>query len=216
MQRRLKKSVVYGLYGLAFCLMLGGLFFIESTSGEENFASVDEEYQYVSKNILDKVKEDIPVVASETEKTTINRPYTNESVKIVKDYYNTSDDEATQKNSLIYYEDTYIQSSGVSYGLEEQFDVVAILDGSVKEVKEDNILGNIITIEHDNGIISTYQSVSDITVKKGDTVKQGDVIAKSSTSNISADLGNHLYFELVINGANVDPEDYFDVSIDEV
>lgn len=215
MQRRLKKSVVYGLYGLAFCFMLGGLFFIESTSKDDKFSSSDEEYQYVSKNILDEVKDDIPVVANEDEKV-INRPYTNESVKIVKDYYNSNDDEATQKNSLIYYEDTYIQSSGVSYGLEEQFDVVAILDGSVTEVSEDNLLGNIITIEHDNGIISTYQSVSDITVKKGDTVKQGDVIAKSSTSNISADLGNHLYFELVINGANVDPEDYFDKSIDEV
>ena len=90
------------------------------------------------------------------------------------------------------------------------------MDGKVTDVKDDDILGNVVTIEHDNGIISSYQSITDIKVKKGDTVKQGDVIAISSTSNISTDLGNHLYFELIINGTNVDPEDYYDKCIDEI
>ena len=212
MQRRLKKSVVYVLYGLAFCFMIGGLFFIEKISKDKSFTPVEEDYQYVSKNILDSDDDEVPVVANGK---TINRPYNNENVKIVKDYYDYADDEKTQQNAIIYYEDTYLQSSGISYGLEEQFDVLAILDGTVKEVKEDNLLGNTITIEHENGIVSTYQSISDISVKQGDTVKQGDVIAKSSTSNISADLGNHLYFELIINGANVDPENYYDKTVDE-
>ena len=64
--------------------------------------------------------------------------------------------------------------------------------------------------------MSTYQSITDISVKEGDLVKQGDVIAKSSTSNISTDLGNHLYFELILNGSTVDPEDYFDKSLNEL
>lgn len=211
MQRKLKKQVVYGLYGLAFCFMIGGLFFIESTSNKKDFSSSEEDYQYVSKNIFEDIE--IPVIATND---IINRPYTDESVEIVKGYYDYSADEESQKNSIIYYENTYMPSSGVSYGKEEQFDVVSILDGTVTEVTEDTTLGNSITIEHDNGIISIYQSVANISVAKGDQVKQGDIIASSSTSNISSDLGNHLYFELVINGTTVNPENYYEKSIDEV
>lgn len=214
MHRRLKKSVVYVLYGIAFLFMLGGLFFIDSSS-KETITPVSEEYKYVSEDIIDKAK-DLPVNVIDDKKVTIIKPYTDTNVKIVKNYYNISDDEKTQENSLIYYEDTYIPSSGVSYGTENTFDVIAILDGKVTDVKDDDILGNVITIEHDNGIISSYQSITDIKVKKGDNVKQGDIIAISSTSNISTDLGNHLYFELMINGANVDPEDYYDKYIDEI
>ena len=121
-----------------------------------------------------------------------------------------------EESSLIYYEDTYIQSSGVAYSKGESFDVVSILDGTVGEVKEDTILGNVITIEHENGITSVYHSVSDISVKAGDQVTGGQVIAKSSTSNISTELENHLYFELIINGVCVNPEGYYDKSVNEI
>lgn len=211
MQRRLKKRVVYGLYGVAFCFMIGGLFFIESASNKSDFSSEEEDYQYVSRNIFEDIE--IPVIATNDK---INRPYTDETVKIAKGYYDYLADEESQKNSIIYYENTYMQSSGVSYGKEEQFDVVSILDGTVTEVTEDTTLGNSITIEHDNGIISIYQSITNISVAKGDQVKQGDIIANSSTSNISSDLGNHLYFELIVNGTTVNPENYYDKSIDEV
>lgn len=214
MKRRLKKSVVYVLYGFAFVIMLGGLFFIDSSSEKVNLDS-SEDYKYVSKDIIDTVK-DIPVNVIEDTKVLINKPYNDESVKIVKNYYSVTDDEDTQKNSIIFYENTYLPSSGISYGNDADFDILAILDGKVLEVREDEILGNVITIEHSNGIVSSYQSVADIRVKADDMVKQGDIIAKSSTSNISTDLGNHLYFELMINGSNVDPEDYFGKCIDEI
>ena len=220
MQRRLKKSVIYVLYGMAFCFMLIGLLFMEKSHDfsdnhqDDTYKQIEEENNYVSRIITDKIN-DIPVVA-DTKDIKINRPYNNDNIKIVKNYYNINDDEETQQNSLIYYGDTYLQSSGISYGLEESFDVLAILDGKVTEVKEDEILGNVVTIEHSNGFMSTYQSITDISVKEGDLVKQGDVIAKSSTSNISTDLGNHLYFELILNGSTVDPEDYFDKSLNEL
>ncbi|MBQ9318615.1 MAG: M23 family metallopeptidase [Bacilli bacterium] len=220
MQRRLKKSVVYVLYGLGFVFMLVGLLIISknkigySSDYEISGETENDINQYVSKIITDTV-EDMPVV-SENKTDIIKRPYNNNNITIVKNYYNVNDDEETQQNSLLFYGDTYIQSSGVSYGLDEQFEVLSILNGKVTDIKEDDILGNVITIEHDNDIISVYQSVTDILVKVGDEVNQGDVIAKSSTSNIATDLGNHLYFELIINGVNVDPEDYFDRNINEM
>ncbi len=209
MNRRLKRPVVYSLYVIGFGLLLGGILLLEVNNKKLDTKNPD--YQYVSKTGI--TREDIPVVNT---KTTIIRPYTDSDVKIVKNFYNYQGTEDEQKESIIYYQDTYMPSSGVSYGKDNEFDIVAILDGKVIKVSEDDTVGKIITIEHDNGIVSTYESIKDITVKEGDTVKQGMKIATSSTANITSDLKNHLYFELSIKEKIVNPEDYFDKSIDEI
>ena len=209
MTRRLKRPAVYSLYAIGISMLIGGIVLLETSS--KKLDSKNPDYQYVSKTGI--TREDIPVVNT---KTTIIRPYTDSDVKIVKNYYNYQGTEDEQKESIIYYEDTYMPSSGVSYGKDEEFDVVAILDGKVTKVSNDDTLGNIVTIEHENGIVSTYESIKDITIKEGDTVKQGDKLATSSTANITSDLKNHLYFELSVKEQIVNPEDYFDKSIDEI
>lgn len=208
MKRQLKKSVVYGLYATSFALLVGGITLLGFATKKVS----EPEYEYVSKGILD-YEENIKVVNTAN---TISRPYTDTSVTIAKSYYDYKGEAESQERSLIFYEDTYMQSSGVAYSKGEVFDVVSILDGTVKEVKEDTTLGNIITIDHQNGITSVYQSVSDISVKAGDVVTSGQIIAKSSTSNISTELENHLYFELIVNGICVNPESYYDKSVNEI
>lgn len=209
-KRVLKKSVVYSLYGLSFCLLLGGVILLNVANSSKSLSSNQEDYSLVSRGLFDTAE----TVVNSKEK--IIKPYTDEDIQIVKNYYDYKADEETQKGSLIYYENTYLQSSGVSYGKKDSFDVITILDGTVKEVKEDTTLGNVIIIEHANNIISTYQSLTDIKVKQGDKVSQGDVLAKSGTSNISSDLNNHLYFELAVDGITVNPENYYNKSIDEL
>jgi len=208
MKRQLKKSVVYGLYGLSFTLLVGGIALLGFSVKDLN----KQEESYVSKGILD-YEEKVPVVSDEVK---ITRPYIDTNVVVSKNFYDYLAESKEQEESLIYYEGTYMPSSGVSYSKGDAFDVVAILDGTVKEVSDDTTLGNVITIEHENGITSVYQSIGDITIKVNDTVTKGQVIAKSSTSNISTDLGNHLYFELIIDGICVDPENYYDKSINEI
>lgn len=208
MKRQLKKSVVYGLYGLSFTLLVGGIALLGFSVKDLNKQGTN----YVSKGILD-YEEKVPVVSDEVK---ITRPYIDTEVKVSKNFYDYLAEAGEQEQSLIYYEGTYMPSSGVSYSKGDVFDVVAILDGTVKSVKEDTTLGNVITIEHENGITSVYQSVGEIAIKVNETVSKGQVIAKSSVSNISTDLGNHLYFELIIDGICVDPENYYDKSINEI
>lgn len=208
MKRQLKKSVVYSLYVLSFLLLVGGVAILGFSTKQVS----EQEDKYVSKGILD-YEEKVPVVNNEIK---IVRPYTDTDVKVVKNFYDYQAEAKEQESSLIYYEGTYMQSSGVSYSKQDSFDVVSILDGTVKEVKEDSTLGNVVTIEHENGITSIYQSINEISVSANDTVVGGQVIAKSSTSNISTELGNHLYFELIVDGVCVNPETYYDKSIDEL
>jgi len=207
-KRRLKKSVVYVLYGISFALLLSGVLLL----GVATEDSASDTFEYVSKSILD-FEEEVKVINSNNK---IIRPYNDANVKIVKDFYDYKGEQKNQEESLIYYENTYMPSSGVSYSNGEKFEVVSVLEGTVTDVKEDTITGNSITIEHANGITSIYQSITNITVKKGDIINAGFVIGTSSTSNIRKDLNNHLYFELIIDGVCVDPENYYDKLVNEI
>lgn len=206
--RRLRKSAVYLLYSVGFVLLVGLAYLIE---GIFTNRTLEDNTTYVSDTILqDEVKQ---VIATDIK---IARPYQDGEVKILKDYYDYQADEQSQVNSIIVYENTYLQNSGICYGGKEEFDVTAILDGTVVEVTEDETLGTTIQIEHKNNIISIYQSLKNVVLKVGDTVSQGDVIAQAGTNNLNKDLGNHLHFELIINGQLVDPENYFDKSLNEL
>lgn len=209
-ERRLKKSVVYFLYATGFVIAVTTLYLIEMAIYNANFHG-EEDLNYVDKIILDD--QNIPVVSVSS---TFTRPYTAEGVTILKGFYDMKSDEKTQQDSLIYHEGTYLQSSGVAYGSKEVFDVLSIYDGIVISVKQDTLLGGIVQVRHNNGIVSIYQSLSEIQVKENDSITKGSVIGKSGTSNLSKELGNHLHFELIYNGQTVNPEEYFDKTIDDL
>ena len=204
---RLKKSA----YVLIFIFIFIFVFTFIYTSNinldnQEEVTKVSNEYEV-------EYEENIPVVKEET---AINRPYKDENVKILKNFYNFQDDEKTQENSIIYYESTYMQNSSVAYGGVDSFDVISILDGKVIKVTQDDLVGSVIEIEHENNIISVYQSVDNIKVKVNDQVKQGDVIATSGTSTINKDLNSHLLFELVVNNEISNPENFFGKKLSEI
>lgn len=206
--RRLKKSVIYGIYSLAFIAMIGLIYLVESNIPKKQFNN--NEYSYVSKTIFDDV---IPVVKTEEK---ITRPYTADDVKIIKTYYDYKGEETSQQNSIIYYENTYMQSSGVSYGKNDKFDVVSILPGTVEEIKEDELLGKVVKIKHNDNVISLYQCLSETTINEGDTVIEGQVIGQSGTCNLEKDIKNHVYFELLINNETVNPEDYYGKTLKDI
>ena len=197
-QRKVKKNVLIScILGL---LALTTLTLTELKLNEKK----EDEDSHVNKTIFENK---IPVVAT---KEIIARPYTDSTIKIKTNYYNPKDDEETQKNSLILFENTYLPSTGIDYQTDYDFDVVSILDGIVVTVREDQTLGKLVEIKHKDNIISSYQSLSEISVKEGDEVKQGQIIGKSGMANIQKDMGSHLHFELTVNSKTVDPEEYYD------
>ena len=135
-------------------------------------------------------------------------PYTDQTVKIGKTYYDYLAEEASQENAIIKHYNTYIQNTGIDYVGNNIFDVVAILDGTVEKIVEDDSTGKTIEIKHGDNSISIYGSLSEIIVKKGDTVNQGQQIGKSGTNELDKEMGNHLHFEVYNNGQNMNPEVY--------
>ncbi len=91
--------------------------------------------------------------------------------------------------------------------------VYAIASGTITNVYTNYLEGGVIEISHDNGIKSLYKSLDSVSVKSGDYVKQGDVIASVSTSMArELNTGAHLHFEMFENDISVNPNNYIDFS----
>lgn len=202
--------VVYGGCVLAF---LFSMHFAQRFANGVMFSN-NEDLEYVDGEITENnSNNDIPVVSTSV---TIVRPYLDSSVSIGKTFYDYEGTEEDQEKSIIFYEDTYMQNSGVDYTSENVFDVVSILDGTVISVEENDILGTTIEVRHSNNLISVYQSLSEVMVEENMQIIQGQIIARSGTSNINKDLGNHLHFELYYNGKIVNPEEYYNRNVNEL
>ena len=66
--------------------------------------------------------------------------------------------------------------------------------------------GYVVKISHGNGIQTYYGHCSELYVSTGDTVEAGDVIAAVGSTGNST--GNHLHFEVRVNGEVVNPQNY--------
>ncbi len=208
-KRKLKPFVVPAVYILSLAMLLTSVYFIEKIINNVVFKSEDvtevEEVEDVVSEDTD-VTNDMPVVNTEPQ---IIKPYVNESVKVVKNYYDYQADNASQEESILYYGDTYMQNSGIDYASDAEFEVVSILDGVITEIVDDEIMGKTVKIKHSNDLVSVYQSMGTVDFKVNDNVGQGAIIGVSGENNISRDLGNHLHFELYYKGNVVNPDDYY-------
>ena len=81
--------------------------------------------------------------------------------------------------------------------------VVATADGTIIDAGNFFFSGNMIYIDHGQGIISLYAHMDRINVKPGDKVKQGQLIGAVGTTGRST--GPHLHFAVFANKTLIDP-----------
>ena len=209
-KRRLKPAVKISLISFGVFLLLLVSITIINNNEAKKVINANDDYTYVNDYIFDSY---YPVI-SQDEK--ISKPYTSEKVSIYKNFYDKDAEEAEQQKSIIYHEGIYMQNTGVLYTSNNTFDVVSILDGTVKNIKEDSLMGNIVEIEHTNNLTTVYQSLGEVKVKVGDKVKQGDIIATSGQNKIATDTSNALHFEVFYKGEVFNPEEFYLLDYNEV
>lgn len=95
---------------------------------------------------------------------------------------------------------------GVSIKTKEEKDVLATCDGKVKEVKNLD-KGNLIIIDHEDGVESYYNLVNNPSIKIGDEVKKGTSIGKSS--KVASDT-YEMEFKIRYMGQFKEPSNYVD------
>ena len=206
-KRRLKKFVLPTLY-----LMIMAFLFI-SISFLSVFMDKKVEYKNMAVNAI---RDDgVPVVNVVTTQE-ITKPFIDERVSVDKTYYDLSDNEGKQENSLIYYEKTYLQNSGTLYSSNDEFEIQAVLDGTVTNVDTDDILGNVVEITHNSNLKTIYYSLSDVIVNKDDKVVQGTILGKSGNNRLSTNKSNYLLFEVYYNGSTINPENFYNMKLEDL
>ena len=94
--------------------------------------------------------------------------------------------------------------TGIDIANKLNTEIVSATDGVItKTEKMNKYYGNNIEIEKD-GVIFKYAHLNKINVKKGDSIKQGEVIGLMGSTGMST--GSHLHFEIKINNRTIDPE----------
>ncbi len=211
-KRKLKAFVLPTVYVLVIGILFISISYIGTALQNGNSYSSD-----LSIDALEDTNVST-VIKDEENVTTVQivKPFTSESVSISKSYYNKDDDEETQQNSLVYYEQTYLQNSGVLYSSDETFDVISVYDGTVTNVTEDEILGNVIEITHNTNLKTVYYSLGEIMVAKDDVVSAGDIIAKSGDNKLDDEKDNCLLFEVYYNGFTLNPEEFYTMNINDL
>lgn len=86
--------------------------------------------------------------------------------------------------------------------------IVAANHGKVIFVGEIGIYGNVVVLDHGYGIHSLYGHLNQSNVQEGDRVEKGEQIATSGESGLA--FGDHLHFEIRVNGIPVNPVEWFD------
>ncbi len=95
---------------------------------------------------------------------------------------------------------------GIDIGASTGSDILAAAGGTVTISTYSSSAGNYIMISHGGGVSTVYMHCSQRLVEVGDTVSQGQVIAKVGSTGYST--GPHLHFEIRSGGGNVDPSLY--------
>lgn len=95
--------------------------------------------------------------------------------------------------------------SGIDIETEIGTPIRAALDGQVIKVEVDDSLGRLVMIEHRGGLTTVYANCSEVLVKEGDVISQGQIIAKVGKS-ISGK--GQLHFEIREGEQPVDPLKY--------
>ncbi len=202
MKRKLKGYVLPILVGSVLGILLNVYLSFRGTG----VSSIPEDFNYVSQGIINNT---MPVLSYDD---VLIRPYQTDKINVIKRFY----DEENKELGIIYFKDTYIQSSGILYNSDEEYNVISILDGEVINIRQDDLLGNTVEIKHTDNLISSYQGLKNVYVHKGDQINQNTIIGKAGEIKLNETYQNALLFELIKDGHYINPDKYFDKKIREL
>ncbi|MBD1383223.1 M23 family metallopeptidase [Metabacillus arenae] len=186
-------------------------------------------YQSVSNNISDNLAGDNPskgtsykgeeAVEVNAQAESFATPALDpDAVKVIKKFYDLDGSKEDQEAALVFYNNTYHPNKGIDLAKEDgkEFDVTASLSGTVVKAEKDPILGQVIELEHTNGVVTVYQSLAEAKVQAGDKVEQNEVIGTAGNNLFNEEGGVHVHFEIRKDGVALNPSQYLDKPVSSI
>ncbi len=147
---------------------------------------------------------DVPDNRDETKTTynDLNRPYSGYYLlplnsKVVKDY---SDGDMVYSKTM----DDWRTHNGIDISGNIGDNAIAVQDGTILEVISDELWGEVVVIQHGNGLKARYCGVK-ATVKPDEKIEQGQVIGTVVAIPLEEKDGVHIHLETEVDGKSVDP-----------
>jgi murein DD-endopeptidase MepM/ murein hydrolase activator NlpD len=97
---------------------------------------------------------------------------------------------------------------GIDIASTKQAEVRAAAAGIVVHADYLGIYGNMVLLDHGQGLFSLYSHLSQSNVSEGDTVESDTPIGRTGTSGMAG--GDHLHFSMLVNGIFVTPVEWWD------
>jgi len=92
---------------------------------------------------------------------------------------------------------------GVDFGAPTGTPIRAVADGTVTTAGRNGGHGNYVALDHEGPYATSYSHLSSISVKRGQKVRQGDVIGRVGATGLAT--GPHLHYQFFVNGEYRDP-----------
>ena len=193
-KRNIIKFTIVGVIGLAVTISAAVL--VAFTAPKDVPTSIPNNTANISKN---------NEVVEVSNKVTYTLPMNNAS--IAKDYSSTE----------LQYNETLKQwqiHKAIDFLAGDDLNVFSISSGTVSNVYNNYLEGNVVEITHANGLVSVYKSMGEVVVKAGDNVTTGQLLGVAGVSMAEEqNSGAHLHFELYENGKKIDPANYLDLGV---
>ncbi len=176
-------------------LKLGGLgFTLEGTSSDDDVSPKKNLYEMKAmfRKTLNKLEADSALAAR---------------IPVLHPLRNHHDIKSRFEMVFDAFTDQELPHRGVDFLAAEGDTVYAPGAGTVVEVRKHRGFGNTMKIEHLEHVKTFYAHLGKTLLDKGDKVRRGDPIAIIGKSGLQSSLG--LHYEIRVNGAPVNPEDYF-------
>lgn len=97
----------------------------------------------------------------------------------------------------------YSLHSGLDIAAPENTEIFTAYDGIVTRAEYNDTNGNYIVIKHSQYLKTTYNHCNKLLVREGERVKKGEKIALVGATGYAT--GNHLHFEVILNGKYINP-----------
>ena len=103
--------------------------------------------------------------------------------------------------------------NGLDIAVAEDTNAIAVRSGIVTEVRNSETLGNVLKYETEDGYCIMYAHLNSILVKKGENIKQGQIVAKTGNTGLST--GPHIHYSIWRGDMLINPMQFVNLNYTE-
>ncbi len=103
--------------------------------------------------------------------------------------------------------------NGLDIAVAENTQAVAVKSGIVTEVRNSETLGKVLKYETEDGYTVMYAHLNNVLVKKGENVKQGQIVAMTGNTGLST--GPHIHYSIWRGDMLINPMQFVDLNYTE-